>query len=160
MTRPPLHAAHVPNGLIQPALKSPRSDFIRLSALKLTSASLKVAAEKMPEDLQGSLATAFAATCSHEYKQKAHTEKALKEGGRIVDLAQARFSTSVSGSMCQAFVHSLEREAADSAKAQATAKRLLDSLSSKGGAGAKKRKAGDKGTGGQKTAKSKSKKRK
>ena len=60
--------------------------------------------------------------------------------------------------MRQAFVLSLEREATDSAKAQATAKRLLDSLSSKGGAGAKKRKAGDKGTGEQKTAKSKKKK--
>jgi DNA polymerase phi len=134
------------------ALESPRSDFMRVSALRLTFVSLKTAGGQMPAGLQSSLAKSFVACCAAEYKQKGHAEKALKDGSRILNLAQAHFPGKVSAAMRKAFLQALEREAAGSS--QATAKRLLDALSPGTETGTKKRKSAENG-GPKKAAKSK-----
>jgi len=136
------------------ALESPRSDFMRISALRLTYVSLKTAGGQMPAGLQSSLAEPFVACCAAEYKQKGHAEKALKDGSRILSLAQAHFPSKVSAVMRQALLQALEREAAGSSKSQATAKRLLVALSANAEAEPKKRKSSEDG-GPQKAAKSK-----
>ena len=106
----------------------------------------------MPAGLQSSLAEPFVACCAAEYKQKGHAEKALKDGSRILSLAQAHFPSKVSAVMRQALLQALEREAAGSS--QATAKRLLDALSPGTETGTKKRKSAENG-GPKKAAKSK-----
>ncbi len=108
----------------------------------------------MPAGLQSSLAEPFVACCAAEYKQKGHAEKALKDGSRILSLAQAHFPSKVSAVMRQALLQALEREAAGSSKSQATAKRLLVALSANAEAEPKKRKSSEDG-GPQKAAKSK-----
>ncbi len=126
------------------ALESPRSDFMRVSALRLTFVCLKTAGGQMPAGLQSSLAESFKACCAAEYKQKGHAEKALKDGSRILNLAQAHFPGEVSAAMQKAFLQALEREASGS-KSQATAKRLLEALSPGTEAGPKKRKSTEDG---------------
>ena len=98
----------------------------------------------MPAGLQSSLAESFKACCAAEYKQKGHAEKALKDGSRILNLAQAHFPGEVSAAMQKAFLQALEREASGS-KSQATAKRLLEALSPGTEAGPKKRKSTEDG---------------